>query len=127
MIPVPHEMLTVFDFSNQKEETKRALSDELAFCKRNRDRIFRKANETYNAILNSNDKNLLGHSCDFRILEQAYREFCQIHSLDISLPNKETASDMNKKQVADDTEKAEPEIIVISDDISEDESHEMEL
>lgn len=50
---------------------------ELAFCRRNREKIFKKAENTYRRVINSVDDELVNNSCDFKLLEEAYIAYCK--------------------------------------------------
>ncbi len=77
MIPVPRQMLIPMDFSNAgSEDRKRLLQKELAFCRRNKDRIARQATKSYVSISQSTSQKLRNKSCDFALLEKAYLDFC---------------------------------------------------
>ena len=76
MIPVPVECLSKVDinsFSSMK--TKGHISEELAFCRRNRDKIFRRTEKTYKRVILKNNELLTKNSCDFLLLEKAYNEY----------------------------------------------------
>lgn len=78
MIPVPEKCLVKVDINSfDSAKSKGHISDELAFCRRNRDKIFRKAIKTYERV-NSKDNDLLvRNSCDFIILEKACAEYIE--------------------------------------------------
>lgn len=89
MIPVPHKMLEEVDFKAVNNKNRqRILQKELAFCRKNRNRIFKQASKTLNDVINATSKKLKNNSCDFKLLEQAYKDFCVIHKLDIPEQNK---------------------------------------
>ena len=79
MIPVPDHLLYKLDINALPTVNNRIhTSKELAFCRRNRDRIYRIALKTYNRVISKKDITLLKNSCDFAILEQAYFDYkCQ--------------------------------------------------
>ena len=76
MIPVPYELLYKLDINALPTINNRIhTSKELAFCRRNRDKIYRSAMKTYSRVINAKDRELLKNSCDFKTLEQAYTEY----------------------------------------------------
>ncbi len=78
MIPVPQQMLIPMDFSHENNpDRKRLLQKELAFCRKNRDKIRKQASKTYDSIVNAKSQKLKSNSCDFKLLEKACLEFCQ--------------------------------------------------
>jgi len=79
MIPVPDHLLYKLDINALPTVNNRIhTSKELAFCRRNRDRIYRIALKTYNRVISKTDDTLLKNSCDFAVLEQAYSDYkCQ--------------------------------------------------
>ena len=77
MIPVPNECCIKLDLNTFKSDAKRThISKELAFCRRNREKIALRAEKTYYRVINNLDADLSRNSCDFKLLEEAYREFC---------------------------------------------------
>ena len=100
MIPVPNQCLILLDIKNIPEyEQKRRINDELAFCRRNIDKIKKQAKKTYEAITTSKNEKLLRNSCDFILLQIAYIDYCRKNGYEIpeSLqnninPKKETHS-----------------------------------
>lgn len=86
MLPVPNQMLKKLKISElESEDRKRAVNDELAFCRRNRDKIKQQAHKTYDSILSSCNSKVAKNCCDFKLLEQACIEFCKIHDLELSV------------------------------------------
>ena len=61
--------------------SKTHISKELAFCRRERDKIFKQAEKTYFRVTNKVNERLVKNSCDFKLLEQAYIEYCIINKL----------------------------------------------
>lgn len=95
MIPVPLQCVKKVDINSLDENKKVKTSKELAFCRRNRDAIPRKAAVTYERVnrniqaFNSGDKKLLDedlykNSCDFKLLENAYIIYCHDNDLPLS-------------------------------------------
>ncbi len=93
MIPVPRECVIKLDIKNLPTENSRIhISKELAFCRRNRDAIFRQAQKTYERVTKKVSPELTKNSCDFKLLEQAF--------IDYSLNNKlETSFDLKDKKL----------------------------
>lgn len=86
MIPVPKKCLMLLDIKNIPEyDQKRRINDELAFCRRNIDKIKRQAQKTFSAVTSSKNEKLLRNSCDFLVLQSAYISYCQ--ETGIPLPN----------------------------------------
>ena len=84
MIPVPKRCLVLLEIKNIPEyEQKRRINDELAFCRRNIDKIKRQAQKTFEAITSSKNDKLLRNSCDFSILQNAYISYCQENGIDL--------------------------------------------
>ncbi len=92
MIPVPLPCIQKVDINSFDTNKKVKTSKELAFCRRNRDAIARKASITYSRIIKniealqagntaSFDETLYKNSCDFLLLEKAYISYCQENSL----------------------------------------------
>ncbi len=76
MIPVPHECLHKVNIDLfASPQTKGHISEELAFCRRNRDKIFKRAVKTYNRVVSKTNDLLTRNSCDFKLLEIACREY----------------------------------------------------
>ena len=77
MIPIPKECLRLLvrDKLNNPVQAER-IRKELAFCRKNKDRIEKQAMCTYERIINNVSETLTHNSCDFKLLEQAYTEYC---------------------------------------------------
>lgn len=76
MFPISDEYVTMRDFSKEKTESRKLfLHRQAVYCDSIRDDIYNKALETYNDVNNSNDKNLVQNSCDFKLLEQKCKEY----------------------------------------------------
>ena len=74
MFPVPKKLLTQRRIDSEKDAAYRALlSQELWFCRKNRDAIQHLANRTYKRVLTGKDIGLVNNSCDFSLLEEACR------------------------------------------------------
>lgn len=52
-----------------------ADTKELAFCRKNRNKILRQARRTYDRIISNVSESLSHNSCDFLLLEKAYHEY----------------------------------------------------
>lgn len=90
MIPVPRQMLVAVNFKEIPDENRRRLMEkELAFCRRNRDRLSKQANKTYVSIIDTTNQKLKSNSCDFKVLEEAYIDFCKTNNLETSIEKKE--------------------------------------
>ncbi|MBQ9673972.1 MAG: type III toxin-antitoxin system ToxN/AbiQ family toxin [Ruminococcus sp.] len=76
MIPVPSKCLHKLNIADLPTVQSRAhASKELAFCRRNRDRIYKTAKSTYFRVLSHKYPELTKHSCDFQLLEKAYIDY----------------------------------------------------
>ena len=76
MIPVPNNLLHKLDINNLPTTNNRVhTSKELAFCRRNRDKIYKFALKTYNRVKSGNYPELNKNSCDFELLEKASLEY----------------------------------------------------
>lgn len=80
MIPVPKECLMKVDINSLPTEYNKVhTSKELACCRRNRERIFKRAEKTYERVISGLHSELLKNSCDFKLLEQKCQEYIQTH------------------------------------------------
>ncbi|MCM1091268.1 MAG: type III toxin-antitoxin system ToxN/AbiQ family toxin [Butyrivibrio sp.] len=76
MIPVPPQCLYKLDIrSIVNTNDKIRISKELAFCRRNKDKIEKYAQNTYFDVINNKNKKLVANSCDFKLLEASYCEW----------------------------------------------------
>lgn len=85
MIPVPKQCLSLLirDELNNRVQQER-IRKELAFCRRNRERIERQALKTYERVITSVSEELVHNSCDFKLLESAYYDYCNEHNIELS-------------------------------------------
>ena len=82
MIPVPAKCLIKLDISKiSNEYSKVHISKELAFCRRERDKIFKQAQKTYYRVVNKANPQLVKNSCDFKLLEEAYKCYCRENNI----------------------------------------------
>lgn len=85
MIPVPNSCISNLRIDDILEPNRKILiSKELAFCRRNKDKINKQALKTYNRIVNKVNEHLVNNSCDFKLLEQAYIEYCKQKDIEVS-------------------------------------------
>lgn len=83
MIPVPSKCLVMLDIKKIPDNNEKIrISKELAFCRRNKDKIEKFALRAYEDIVNSKNDKLVSNSCDFKLLEQAYIEYCIANKLE---------------------------------------------
>lgn len=76
MIPVPNSCLIPMVINDiEDNERKRKVQSELAFCRKNIDKIKKQATKTYTSITKSTKKKLIRNSCDFKLLEQACKKY----------------------------------------------------
>ena len=86
MIPVPNKSLSMLDLKNGSFTEKQTIriKEELAFCMRNKDKIQKQAQVTYDRIVEKTNTNLINNSCDFKLLETAYIIYCHDNDLPLS-------------------------------------------
>lgn len=83
MLPVPRFCLVKLEINSiENGYRKTHISKELAFCRRERDKIFKQAEKTYFRVTNKVNELLVKNSCDFKLLEQAYIEYCIENNLE---------------------------------------------
>ena len=82
MIPVPIKCLTKLDVNKMPTANSRIhVAKELAFCRRNRDKIQRQAMKTYERVIGKADPNLTRNSCDFSLMEEAFSLYCDNNNI----------------------------------------------
>ena len=82
MIPIPNQCLISLDIKTMIEPSRqRLVLEELAACRKSRDKIFEIASYTYTDITALPATPLYKNSCDFKLLEKAYHEYCNQHNL----------------------------------------------
>lgn len=87
MIPAPKECIIKLEINKMHTPNSRIhVAKELAFCRRNRDKIQKQAQKTYNRVIAKAIPDLIKNSCDFLILEEACISYCVQNNLE--LPNK---------------------------------------
>lgn len=88
MFPVPHNCLIKQNknetYINSDAEYKGLVAKELAFCRKNKDKIEKMAQKTYDDFCNGKVRKAESNFCDFLLLEQAYIEFCKNYEPKIS-------------------------------------------
>ncbi|WP_373211931.1 type III toxin-antitoxin system ToxN/AbiQ family toxin [Ruminococcus sp. 5_1_39BFAA] len=80
MIPVPEyciEKLIIKDVEDEKYRI--LLNKEYEFCVNHEDKIRKKANKIYEMVTQNKKQILTDNSCDFRLLEKAYKEYIGYH------------------------------------------------
>lgn len=79
MIPVPEKCLDLFDFKNSIESQERRvfIEKEYRYCKSKLSAIQKLAQKTYNRVVQGKDEALIRNSCDFMLLEKAYKEYIE--------------------------------------------------
>lgn len=76
MVPVPDECIEKLIIKDvQDEKYRMLLNKEYLFCVNNAQRIQKKANKIYEMVTENRKQILTDNSCDFRILEEGYREY----------------------------------------------------
>ncbi len=100
MIPVPNCCISTLFIDNIKDENRKILiSKELAFCRKNKDKIEKQAQLTYDRILSGKHIGLNQNSCDFKVLEEAYIQYCIDKNIDLpkEVVNKESGKISEQK------------------------------
>lgn len=111
MIPVPEICLKKVDINSLPTEYSRVhTSKELAFCRRERDKIYRQAQKTYNRVINRVDTELIKHSCDFKLLEKAYVSYCKENYIELSEESYRTAENLSADK-ADNPATKSPKVV----------------
>lgn len=78
MIPIPKECVSLLIRDNLNNPVREErIRKELAFCRKNKDKIIKQAKCTYDRITKRVSESLCHNSCDFKLLEQAYKEYCK--------------------------------------------------
>lgn len=96
MIPIPDICCKKMDINSLKTTSAIAhVSKELAFCRRNRDKILKLAEKTYNRVVNKADDMLVKNSCDFKLLEKAYTQYCRDNDIEIPKQQEDNISKIN--------------------------------
>ena len=76
MVPVPDECIERLVIKDVKDEKYRTLlNKEYQFCMAHSEKIRKKANKIYNMVTTNAKQILTDNSCDFKLLEQACREY----------------------------------------------------
>lgn len=76
MVPVPDECIEKLIIKDvQDEKYRMLLNKKYRFCVNNAQRIQKKANKIYEMVTENRKQILTDNSCDFRILEEGYREY----------------------------------------------------
>lgn len=85
MIPVPKETLSRLEIKNNFSDKEAIrIKKELAFCRRNKDSINVQAKKTYKRVIGKVSEDFIKNSCDFKLLEDAYIEYCLTNGLKLS-------------------------------------------
>ena len=69
------------EFYRVDEKYRTLLNKEYQFCKKNQDKIQKKANQIYSIVTKNKKQVLTDNSCDFKLLEKAYHEYINKHSI----------------------------------------------
>ena len=104
MIPVPQACLKILirdDLSSpvQKERVRK----ELAFCRTNRDKIFKQAEKTYKRVVNQVEEGLVRNSCDFKFLEAACLEWMASKEQSLTAQQNQRPLDPSPTQLSNTT------------------------
>lgn len=99
MIPVSHSCLKKLDINKLSTEFDRVrASKELACCRRNREKIFKKSESTYKRVVEKVDPQLVNNSCDFKLLEDAYIMYCHDNGLTLNETQKKRYQEITNLQ-----------------------------
>lgn len=63
----------------EDEKYRILLNKEYEFCVNHEDKIRKKANKIYEMVTQNKEQILTDNSCDFRLLEKAYKEYIGYH------------------------------------------------
>lgn len=78
MVPVPESCLTRLVIKDVADEKYRLLlNKEWSFCVDNIKRVQKKANKIYEMVTQNRKQILTDNSCDFSLLEKAYKEYIE--------------------------------------------------
>ncbi len=75
MIPVPEECIELLNIEEQEKKYRILLNEQIIFINHNKKKIQQKANNTYYGVTKGTNKFLMNISCDFKLLENIYRNF----------------------------------------------------
>jgi protein AbiQ len=82
MFPVPKALTAVRVIDSEPDAAYRSLlSQELRYCVNNQVYIQRLAERTYKRVLLGKNQGIVRNSCDFRLLEDKCREYCEVHGI----------------------------------------------
>lgn len=84
MFPIPKNCCSIKDFKKEDILYRRLLHKELVYCRKHINQINKKAIFVYDSVVNRHKPNMMKNCCDFKLLEQAYLEYCKVNNL--SLP-----------------------------------------
>lgn len=105
MIPVPLEAVRIRQINDEPDVAyRKLLLQELNYCNRHAEQISNMANRTYRAVVVGKVARIAEHSCDFSLLEQACREYCTEHGIEI--PKREPIRDLKELCAAAKSEAA---------------------
>lgn len=77
VIPVPNNCIKSLITDNISDSNRKILiSKESAFCRRNKDKIMGQAIKTYERVISNKYPSLNQNSCDFKLSEKAYIDYC---------------------------------------------------
>ena len=75
MFPVEERYLSKRDFNKETPSRKEFLRRQWVYCNSITDDIKRMAEDTYNGVLDGTDSELVNASCDFKLLEDAAKNY----------------------------------------------------
>ena len=101
MIPVPKRCIIKLDVNKMPTENSRVhVAKELAFCRRNCDKILKQAAKTYDRVVSKEFPELTRNSCDFKLLEEAYITYCQENNIELPKTLQERINQTKPEQVS---------------------------
>lgn len=84
MFPIADEYITQRDFSKETPGRAEFLRRQWIYCNSIEKEIADMAQNTYNSVINNHDLSLIHASCDFKLLEEACRNYSEIKNEDFT-------------------------------------------
>lgn len=75
MFPAPEQCITELKIALEEEKRRSLLNKELNFILNNETKLRNKARQTYSKVINRVSKQMVENSCDFKLLERAYKNY----------------------------------------------------
>jgi len=90
MFPIPSGQAKMKDFAKEDAKYRELLREEHAFCNKHRERIRKKAQETYDAVVKRKEPLMISNCCAFSLLEEKALEYVLVIE-EVRLAAKEVA------------------------------------